>query len=186
MNESELNELIKRAKEHGWFKDYIYKDCVSAADFFCARFLGVQTSAYIAGAGMKDVTLIDNDPIKMEDMKRIYPDEWTFIVDDAFKIVREFNDKNIKFDLVSCDPWSNTVDDVLTKDFTLFWNITNKYFICVSCLNNFYKSNNIEPTKESIESYIKKVHNIEVVVDYIIKVGDCEGGSYYIIIKKGE
>jgi hypothetical protein len=76
--------------------------CETALVLFAAGFHGLNDGVFLADAGIR-ATCVDTDAEKLNEMLRIYPDDWTFVVADAY----EYATVSGKWDLVSVDPYTN-------------------------------------------------------------------------------
>lgn len=78
---------------------------------FSAAFLGRNAEAYIRDAGHLDVTCVDHDKAKLDEMAKLYPAEWTFVCADAWTYPA--TQPPLSFDVVVLDPWTQHVDRVM-------------------------------------------------------------------------
>jgi hypothetical protein len=81
----------------------LLEGCETALVLFAAAFWGRQDAAHIADAGLT-ATCVDLDRQKLDEMRRVYPDDWTFVDSDAFEYAKK---RNVPFDIVSLDPFTN-------------------------------------------------------------------------------
>jgi hypothetical protein len=81
--------------------------CETALVLFAAGFHGRQDAYWIKEAGMT-ATCVDSDPALLEEMKPLYPDDWSFVCDDAYGYAL-YADKHLsrQWDVVTLDPWTN-------------------------------------------------------------------------------
>jgi hypothetical protein len=75
----------------------------AACLFTCAQY-GRQDVIHVYKAGIPDVTLVDLEPNKMEQMKRIYRPEWTYKIGDYRDFLASTIAAKIQYDLVTADP----------------------------------------------------------------------------------
>lgn len=75
---------------------------------FAAAFAGMNDAAWIAETPVQ-ATCVDNDREKLEAMRDLYPDGWRFVLADAYDFA--VDPKNVKWDVVSCDPFTNQFND---------------------------------------------------------------------------
>ena len=102
--------------------------------FFSTQFQGQNDVRHVHQQGIKKVVLVDIDDGGMEEMKKIYPEEWEYIVGDAFEVVQKMNETGRKFDVVIADPFLSMVDPVLCDHFDDFYGLCNKWFIVTAQL----------------------------------------------------
>ena len=73
---------------------------------FCAAFLGRQDCAWIEDAGLV-ATCVDLDADRLDEMRELYPGEWSFVCDDIYRYAKTLYAFGYQFDLVSLDPPTN-------------------------------------------------------------------------------
>lgn len=95
---------------------------------FCAAFGGRQDAAYLRDAGVKSVLCIDNDAEKLAAMRPLYPRTWVFEADDAFGLLDDLTSQE-RFDVVTADPWSGTMQAEVTKRIPKLLAITRRVLI---------------------------------------------------------
>lgn len=76
----------------------ILERCETALVLFAAAFLGEQDAVWIEEAGLV-ATCVDNDAERLDEMLRLYPEDWTFVSGDAYEFAR----RGGRWDLVSVD-----------------------------------------------------------------------------------
>jgi hypothetical protein len=87
--------------------------CQSALMLFCAAFHGRNDCIWVEEAGLTDVTAIDLDEGKLEQMRELYPESWRFVCADAFAAPRALATGH--WDLVCVDAFGgNDADRALT------------------------------------------------------------------------
>jgi hypothetical protein len=64
----------------------VLEGCESALVLFAAAFLGRQDACWVEEAGLV-ATCVDSDDRRLQEMLRLYPEDWTFVRDDAFSFV---------------------------------------------------------------------------------------------------
>lgn len=81
--------------------------CKSGLVLFAAAFLGHNDAIHFAEAGVPDVTLVDVDGPRLDEMQELYRDpSWNFREDDAFEFARVARAAGLRWDAVSVDPFS--------------------------------------------------------------------------------
>lgn len=86
---------------------------MSALCLFCAAFGGKQDVEFIHKAGIKDVILVDNDPIRLNTVSSKYG--YNQFLADAFMLIDEINESETMFDVVVCDQWTPQDDEVWSR-----------------------------------------------------------------------
>ena len=163
---------------------HVFPQIESAIVFFCAAFYGRQDAIYFYDYKMKDVTLVDTDAEKMTWMVHIYPKEWKFITGDAFSYAGKLLREGKKFDVVSCDPFTNFIPDILIKDFDKFYGIAKKYFVTRASYGMFFEKYSVEPTEAALAAFLTEKHNREIKVRELNQVSTFDGGCYWAVIEK--
>jgi hypothetical protein len=79
----------------------------TALVLFGAAFLGVNDAIHFANAGIPDVTVVDTDAARLDTMRRLYPESWTFVAADAFAFVEEQREAGALYDVVGADPFTS-------------------------------------------------------------------------------
>jgi hypothetical protein len=75
-------------------------DSGTALCVFAAEWHGRQDAYWLAEAGLQ-TTCVDLNAQKLDEMKRIYPDDWEFVTEDAFAYLPAGT-----FDVVTLDPFT--------------------------------------------------------------------------------
>ena len=132
------------------------------------------------------VTLVDLNYETMNKLKNdLYKNkkQWTFIIDDMYKVCKEFYLENKKFDIISCDPFTNHMEDFLLNNLNNILPITNKYIITgfSKILSDKY---NLDLDISIIEKFINTKYNINISIIKLVKRSDYLGGIYWLIIQK--
>ncbi len=137
-------------------------------------------------SNLDNVTLVDLNPDTMNILKNSlykHKQNWVFIVDDMYKVCNNFLITNKKFDIISCDPWTNQMEDLLFNNLNNILPITNKYLITgfSKILSDKY---NLNLNMHSIETFINKRYNINISIINLIKRSGYLGGIYWIVMQK--
>ncbi len=85
---------------------HVLEGCESALVLFAAAFHGRQDAIWMAEAGIR-AWCVDTDREKLAEMEALYPDDWEFIVGDAFHVHPALD----AFDVVSLDPFTNLIQE---------------------------------------------------------------------------
>ena len=173
-------ESLMAKKIH--FPTRIIPKCSSAICFLCAAFYGQYDAVNLRK--IRNVSLVDLNEEKMEGMKTIYPASWKFIVGDYVEEIDRQVAGGNTYDLVTCDPWSHMVEDVLITHFKKLYSMSNKFFLPATCQNTFLSKHNVAARKGPLSKFLSETHGLPVKVTKIIKRSDFEGGFYWILIKK--
>lgn len=70
---------------------------------FSAGFLGFNDGSFIRDAGLV-ATCVDNNAVRLEEMRRGYPPTWEFVCADVYEWAPG---ERRQWDVVSVDPWTN-------------------------------------------------------------------------------
>ena len=102
-----VSVLERPAKLHP-YPVWALKGCETALIVFASAFDGEQDARYIADAGLRG-TCVDNNVKTLLRMQQRYPDDWQFIVADAFTFPAHTRKT---WDVVTVDPFTNQFDRV--------------------------------------------------------------------------
>ncbi len=84
------------------FPHAVLEDRADALVLFAAGFHGRQDAYWIKQAGIP-ATCVDNDPDLLAAMAPLYPEDWEFVLADAY----EFTDTDRQWDVITLDPFTN-------------------------------------------------------------------------------
>lgn len=80
----------------------------TALCMFCAAWWGRQDAYWLADAGLL-TDCVDIDADKLEQMQRVYPNDWSFHDWDAFTFGEVAAERGTLWDVVSLDPFTNLI-----------------------------------------------------------------------------
>jgi hypothetical protein len=92
--------------DRGLYPADILQDCETALILFAAAFHGKQDAIWIADAGIR-ATCVDTDANKLTEMKPAYPNNWEYVIGDAFEYATR---TQRQWDVVSLDCFTNLFD----------------------------------------------------------------------------
>lgn len=81
---------------------HLLADCDTGLVLFAAAFMGHNDAIHFARRDL-ETTCVDVDGAKLEEMRGLYPDSWTFVEADAWEFARR---SRKKWDAVSADTFS--------------------------------------------------------------------------------
>lgn len=88
------------------FPTWVLDGCATALVLFAAGFGGRQDAQFVADAGLR-ATCVDTDVKALALMRDAYPEDWNFIVADAFEFPKTTRKM---WDLVTVDVYTNVFD----------------------------------------------------------------------------
>jgi hypothetical protein len=97
------------------YPDHVLEGAETALALFSAAFQGRNDIIHLAIAGLH-VTLVDNQLVLLEQMRGIYPDDWSYIHADAYQYAEHAQGR---WDIVAVDPWTNQFQKC--ADFVRVW-----------------------------------------------------------------
>jgi hypothetical protein len=100
----EIPDLAVLRQQAAFFPTGAIKGKRNVLCLFCANFYGRSDVIHVHGAAPDSVTLVDNDAVRIERMKRIYPADWTFFCGDYREFLQQAAAAERRFDLVVADP----------------------------------------------------------------------------------
>lgn len=96
---------------------------------FCARFYGRVDVIHVHDACPDFVTLVDNDAEATQDMKKIYPGDWDFIISDYQDFLRHVTQDGAQFDLIVADPAPWMAKEVAWDNLPIIMNMCRETLI---------------------------------------------------------
>jgi hypothetical protein len=92
------------AQEARPYPAHLLEGCETGLLLFAAAFLGHNDAIHFAEAGMRCVC-IDTDAKRLREMRELYPEDWTFLPDNAWHFANVATGKTM-FDAVSVDTFT--------------------------------------------------------------------------------
>lgn len=135
-----LSQILSRAGE---FPRHLLPRGGTALAVFSAGFWGWNDVIYLQQAEMA-VTCVDTNQDRLWEMAKLYPAGWVFHVDDAWHYAECAASEGHKWDVLSVDPWTQTIQKAL-DDLPLWCALANQ-LVVIGCLMN-------EPPPEPPESW---------------------------------
>ncbi len=86
----------------------LLKNGDTALVLFAAGFRGIQDAYWIKEAGM-NATCVDDDPVKLGEMAPLYPEDWEFVLADAYNFALKGTERR-QWDIVTADPFTYDMD----------------------------------------------------------------------------
>lgn len=83
----------------------ILKDAETGLCLFAAAFLGHNDAIHMAEAGLRS-TCVDIDEDRIDEMRALYPRDWSFITSDAWTFATAAQELDTFWDVVSCDTFT--------------------------------------------------------------------------------
>lgn len=90
----------------------LLEETSSALILFAAAFLGHNDAVHFAEAGVPDVTLVDIDGERLEEMRALYRDDrWRWITGDAWEMAEAAQASHERWDVVSVDTFHGDAEE---------------------------------------------------------------------------
>lgn len=124
---SSLSDVLRRAGE---FPRHLLPHGGTALAFFSAGFWGWNDVIYLQQADMT-ATCVDTDKDKLWQMAELYPEGWSFHVDDAWHYAECAASEGLTWDVVTIDPWTQTIPKAL-EDLPLWCSLAND-LVVIGC-----------------------------------------------------
>lgn len=179
-------DAIRRDSNPATFPTHVLAGAESAACFFCAGFLGRNDVIHVADAKVRRVVLVDNDPGKLEEMFRLYPQTWATFHGDAFAAAEEMRARGDGFDVSIVDPWSNAIPHALLAIPT--WLAVTRKHLVIAASRDWFDGLHIQPTIEDAQSWLKRTHwngyELDAEVAAITWRSNYLRGIYWITLRK--
>jgi len=87
------------------YPTHLLEGCETGLCLFAAAFLGHNDAVHLAEAGMHGFC-VDVDGVRLAEMTQLYPPDWQWAVDDAWKFADAAYTLGETWDVVSCDTWT--------------------------------------------------------------------------------
>ena len=121
-------EIIRAQRPPGFPTDAI-KHKRNALCLFCARFYGRSDVIHVHDICPDHMTLVDYDAPSMEDMKLIYPVQWTYICTDYKEFLQQASQSGLSYDLIVCDEWPWIAKEVVWDSLPTIMKLCSDTFI---------------------------------------------------------
>lgn len=154
----------------------------SAAAFFAARFYGKNDVIHLCIAGVPYVHCVDTDTVRLEIMRKVYPEKWSYDVGDAYALARRFREEGRIFDVTIADCPNQMALRVLFADFENFIGITRQHLFCYFNREMFNELG-IQPTAESLGRRLSDRWQAAIVVEQLALRSSAYGGTYWAIVR---
>ncbi len=174
------NEIAQNSRNKA-FPHHVLENAQSVACIYSAALMGQRDVIHVAESGIEAVTLVDHDAEMMDEMRKVYPTNWNYRVEDAFAFIREARATRRRFDVLILDPWvyleQANVD--LIKSLV---RIANQYVLISLTDIHFFRPNNLKPLAENIFRYFHALDETIVSVDLLLSTRSF-GGLYWCALK---
>ena len=121
----ELEELEARSRP---FPFAALEGCMDGLCLFSSAFLGVNDAVHFAMSGVQ-TTCVDRDGERLREMKRLYPESWTFIQADAWTFAEAMRDEELAWDAVCVDPFTGDAMDRAWETLELWRSLSRRVLI---------------------------------------------------------
>lgn len=167
------------------FPTHVLENAKSAAAFYTAALMGVRDIIHLNDHQIPDVTLVDLDAEKIEEMKKVYPSGWDYVVDDAHKVMKRFREEGRKFDVLVLDPWTHRQRVDMEQLGTLL-DITNRHIVISLSANSYFRQSSISPdSPDALLEHLQGLDDRVATVDVQLCT-NLDGGLYWVTIGKGK
>jgi extradiol dioxygenase family protein len=113
------------AQERRPYPTELLEGAETALCMFSAAFLGHNAEIHFAEAGIK-TTCVDIDGPRLDEMKQLYPDDWQFVLEDAWQFAERAASVDVKWDIVSVDTFRGNATERSLTTLELWCSIANK------------------------------------------------------------
>jgi len=163
------------------FPHYVLDHAQSAACLYSAALMGQRDVIHVANRGIETVTLVDHDAEMMDEMRKAYPERWSYHVGDAFDFIRRSRASCELFDVVILDPWVylEQANVTLTKQLV---GIATQYVLISLTDIHFFRPNHLKPVSEDAFRYFHALDETIVSVDLALSTRSF-GGLYWCVLK---
>jgi hypothetical protein len=118
----------------------LLEGCQSGLVLFAAAFLGHNDAIHFAEAGVPNVTLVDVDGERLEEMRGLYRDpSWEWLEADAWDVARDARRLDAKFDAVSVDTFTGAALERSLGDLELWTSIARRVVTVTATRDSSYR-----------------------------------------------
>lgn len=103
----------------------LLEGCSAGLALFSAAFLGHNDAVHFAEAGMRG-TCVDINGERLAEMRDLYPADWDFIEDDAWKFAERMRSGQFTWDAVSADTFTGSAMRRSLKSLPLWCSLARK------------------------------------------------------------
>ena len=101
------------------------KGCKTGLVLFAAAFMGHNDAIHFAEAGI-DTTCVDINGPRLREMAGLYPDGWSFVTEDAWKVAEKARKYGTKWDAVSVDTFTGDMMERSLDSLDLWCSLARK------------------------------------------------------------
>lgn len=120
-----MTTLEHVAMEARPYPTHLLEDCDTGLVLFAAAFKGWNDAIHFAMAGMVG-TCVDVDKGRLDAMRPLYPDNWSFYASDAWKYAEAAQREDLTWDAVSVDTFTGEAMDKSLRSLELWCSIASK------------------------------------------------------------
>lgn len=106
------------------YPTYLLEGQETGLCLFSAAFMGHNEAIHFALEGMH-TTCVDIDGEKLEVMAGVYPDDWVFVVNDAWEYAQRHRSLGDRWDIVSVDTFRGNATEKSLQTLQLWCDIAN-------------------------------------------------------------
>ncbi|HTV71951.1 MAG TPA: hypothetical protein VMF90_25750 [Rhizobiaceae bacterium] len=182
LTKAKMLDWINSKTDNREFPEFVLQDSTSAAAFYTAALLGVRDVIHLNNHGIHDVTLVDLDPEKTEEMRKVYPASWDYVIDDAYKVMDRFRAEGRRFDVILLDPWTHRQRSDMNRLGTLL-DIANRYVVISLSANSYFRQAQVSTEPEDLIEHLQGLDPRIATVD-VRWCTNFDGGMYWVTIGK--
>lgn len=139
----------------------------SAISFYSAAFYGHNDVIHLHRAGVKAIALNDVDEEKLAYMRSIYPACDELLIGDAVATAQLLAAEKRVFDIVVCDPFTNTTGLMVTDLFGVFRSLAARWYIFGITGDDIAMIGG-EPTLPGLGRPLSRLHGEEIAVAALV------------------
>lgn len=128
------------ARNAGPFPTSLVVGCESALVLFAAGFLGHNDAIHFAEAGIPDVTLVDNNAPRLEEMRSLYRDvSWEWVAGDAWEVAGAARAVGRLWDAVTVDTFTGDAEARSLAGLELWTSLASRFVAVGASLDAEYR-----------------------------------------------
>jgi len=170
---------VRASSTPGSFPIEVLEGSTTALLLFGAGFLGANDGIFVHDAGLSAVTVVDTDPVKIDEMRPIFPN-WSFERREARTYA--YQDAS-PADVVIVDPWTQAMNWVMNE--TPLWHSLATRYLVIGVSVPWFNDQLLPPTLEGINSWVR---HCTIGVPQAVKLhrrSEYRGGVFWAVFPGG-
>jgi hypothetical protein len=148
---------------------------------FCAWFYGRSDVIHVHDACPDQVTLVDYHAPSLEEMKLIYPPDWTYVHEDYKEFLRQADQDGLTYDLIVCDAFKDLGEKVGWDSLPTIMRLCSDTFI-TNYFPEMFGALGVEPDDlDGLSRAATQRTGVDVVFNRTLERSN---GVYWVVMRK--